>query len=95
MWRSACARAPRTSAPDRARPPGSVELAHRAKAYPHELSGGEQQRVALARALAIKPDVMLLDEPFSGLDRRLRSELRGATADVLRQSRSGDPDRHP
>jgi iron(III) transport system ATP-binding protein len=64
----------------------AVELADRAKAYPHELSGGEQQRVALARALAIKPDVMLLDEPFSGLDRRLRSELRGATADVLRQS---------
>ncbi len=64
-----------------------VGLAHLAEAYPHMLSGGEQQRVALARAVAPRPSVLLMDEPFSGLDRRLRDEVRESTLNVLRESR--------
>jgi len=61
-----------------------VGMASYASAYPHELSGGEQQRVALARALAPRPRIMLMDEPFSGLDDRLRDEIRDQTLDVLK-----------
>jgi iron(III) transport system ATP-binding protein len=65
-----------------------VGLSHYADKYPHALSGGEQQRVALARALAPRPGVLLMDEPFSGLDSRLKDTVRADTLAILRETRA-------
>ena len=65
-----------------------VGLARYAASYPHHLSGGEQQRVALARAMVPRPQVMLMDEPFSGLDQRLRESVRAETLALLRETRA-------
>ncbi len=63
-----------------------VGLEDYAQSYPHELSGGQQQRVALARALAPEPHGILMDEPFSGLDARLREAVRDRTLHLLKES---------
>jgi iron(III) transport system ATP-binding protein len=65
-----------------------VGLAHYAAEYPHILSGGEQQRVALARAIAPRPGVLLMDEPFSGLDPQLRERMREETLAILHETRA-------
>jgi iron(III) transport system ATP-binding protein len=63
-----------------------VDMGGYADHFPHALSGGQQQRVALARALAPNPAVLLLDEPFSGLDARLREQVRDETLHVLKRT---------
>jgi iron(III) transport system ATP-binding protein len=65
-----------------------VGLLDYADSYPWALSGGEQQRVALARAMVPRPAVILMDEPFSGLDQRLRDQVRRETLALLKETRA-------
>ena len=64
---------------------GLVGLPEYENAYPHQLSGGQQQRVALARAMAPRPELLLLDEPFSSMDAELREQLAREVRDIIKE----------
>lgn len=61
------------------------KVEHLGKKFPHEISAGEQQRVAFARALITNPEILMLDEPFGALDKRLKSELHTETKRIFRE----------
>ena len=61
------------------------KVEHLGKKFPHEISAGEQQRVAFARALITNPEILMLDEPFGALDKRLKSELHNETKRIFQE----------
>jgi iron(III) transport system ATP-binding protein len=63
-----------------------IQMTEFEKRYPHQLSGGQQQRIALARALAPKPELLLMDEPFSNLDASLKGAIRDELRTILKKA---------